>query len=85
MKELARQGITVTQGGTNASAQDPALGFRTKSERIDMNAFKSPVLTERHLSRLHELTGEVIVPKGTVITPKAREYIKAQGLILTFE
>jgi len=58
---------------------------KNKVERIDMSSFRSPVLTENHIQRLHVLTGEIIVPKGTVLTPKARQLIIQKNILLTIE
>ena len=49
-----------------------------------MSKYKTPVLTENHMRKLHVLTGEVIVPKGTVVTPKAKELIKEKQILISF-
>jgi ethanolamine utilization cobalamin adenosyltransferase len=49
-----------------------------------MKKYRTPVLTEDHIRRLHELTGEIIIPRGTVITPKARELVRKNQIIITF-
>ncbi len=73
VEELRSSGVKITyNSGSGVNHQ----ALRTKTETIDMSKYKTPVLTENHIRRLHELTGEVIVPEGTVITPKAREMIK---------
>ena len=60
-------------------------GLKNRSERINFNGFKTPVLTERFLVHLHELTGEIIIPKKTVITPKARDLIREKGIKVRLE
>ena len=55
-------------------------GFKNKSERPDFSGYKTPVVTERHIQRLHELTGEIVVPKNTIITPKAHDVIREKGI-----
>ena len=50
-----------------------------------MSSYRTPVLTENHIQRLHPLTGEIIVPQGTVITPKARELIKVKQILVTMK
>jgi hypothetical protein len=80
MNELQARGIKIN---TNQLAVDQNRFLRNKVERIDMSKYRSPVLTENHLRRLHALTGEVIVPKKTVITPKAREIAKEKNIIIT--
>lgn len=84
VKELKRQGVQVVVSGGQAQ-QQVMNGFRTKSEKIDMSKYKTPVLTEGHIRKLHELTGEVIVPERTIITPKAKELIKERQLSIIFE
>ncbi|MDZ7724101.1 MAG: hypothetical protein U5R06_15165 [candidate division KSB1 bacterium] len=65
----------------------PTLGKRRRpqSETIDMSGYQSPVLTERQIQRLHDLTGRVIVPSGTVVTPKAKELLKRKQISLIIE
>ncbi|MBN1782677.1 hypothetical protein JW948_16190 [bacterium] len=77
VRELKARNVTVVYGGST-----PVSGVqgRSRSETIDMSAYKTPVLTENRLQRLHELTGEVIVPEGTIVTPKARELIRRKNL-----
>ncbi len=86
VRELHKQGVQVVSGNAEIiPADSSASGMSVKTEKIDMSSYKTPVLTEQHLSRLHELTGTVVVPRGTVITPKAREAIKAKKLYIRFE
>ena len=88
VQELAKNGIQVVSTGSSGNKTSVNTGFQgliSKSERIDMSKYKSPVLTENQLNKLHELTGEVIIPKGTVITPKARQIIQKKQLQITFE
>jgi len=47
-----------------------------------MSKYKTPILTENHIQRLHELTGKVIIPQGTIVTPKAKELLKEKNLSL---
>ncbi len=86
--ELAKRGIKVvnnSQAVEAAAVLNKLPGVRTRVERIDMSAYKTPVLTELQLQRLHELTGEIVIPNGTVITPKAKEMIRSKGLIVNKE
>lgn len=88
VRELARQGVTVVQGGGNgvsSVASDVNYGIRTKTEKIDMSRYKTPLLTERMLDKLNSLTGEVIVPNGTVVTPKAKEILREKRISVRFE
>ena len=89
VKELARHNIKVVHaGGTLAGIVLPENGvqldgFRTKTEEIDMKAYRSPVLTENHINRLHELTGEIIIPRKTILTPKARMALKSKNIMVS--
>ncbi len=86
--ELTRRGVTiVTTGRTTAIGTDEAaqVSLRTKVERIDMSGYRTPILTEAHIQRLHELTGEIIIPEGTIMTPKAREAVRARRVTIRFE
>jgi hypothetical protein len=88
VSELEKRGVHVTNS-PNVNSENlvssASHGLTNKSQKIDMSSYKSPVLTERHIRKLNELVGEIIVPHGTVITPKAREEIKKRRLILKFE
>ena len=85
VKELKKQGIQVINSSGKNSANLPIHTYRTKSEKIDMSKYKTPILTENHIQRLHELTGNIIVPKRTIITPKAKELLKEKQLTIKFE
>lgn len=85
VKELKKQGIQVIPSSDNNSLGVSTDSLRTKSEKIDMSRYRTPVLTEIHIRRLNELTGEVLIPKNTIITPKAKEIIKEKRLIITRE
>jgi len=50
-----------------------------------MDKYRTPILTENQIRRLHVLTGEVIIPNGTVITPKARELLKEKGITVVLD
>ncbi len=90
VQELVKQGVKVvsTNGSmvpANILLPSADTGLKTKSEKIDMSKYKSAVLTENHIDRLHELTGEIIVPKGTIITPKAKQKIRDKQIAVTIE
>jgi len=80
MKELAKQGVKVTVSPEKISQSGPVVGLRNKCQRIDMSKYKTPILTENHIRKLHELTGQVRIPSGTIITPKAKELIKEKQI-----
>ncbi len=87
VKQLKANGVPVIidpkitgTGIANALVSNPS-----KSERIDMSKYKTPILTERHISKLHELTGKIFIPHGTLITPKARETAKRNNILIEME
>jgi hypothetical protein len=85
MKELKKQGVQVLASSEKRAQLDQMYGLRTKSEEIDMSKYKTPILTENHIRKLHELTGEVVIPKGTIVTPKAKEIIKEKRISIVFK
>ncbi len=89
VSELEKRGVKIVASSQNAPVNTggslTVTGIKTKTEKIDMTGYKTPILTERHIDRLHELTGEIIIPMGTVITPKAREVIKQKNLSIRYE
>lgn len=85
VKELKKQGVGIVSGNGINGKEDPHSGLRNKTEKIDMSKYKSPVLTENQIRRLHELTGEIIIPRDTVITPKAGELIKEKQISIVLD
>lgn len=84
--QLKKQGIKVVDNSSQGSfSQNINNQLRSRTEVIDMSKYQSPILTERQLKQLHELTGKIIVPQKTVITPKASEIIKKKNLKLEYE
>lgn len=83
VNELKKQGVKVVTTAGQSVNFDLEKTLPSKSQEIDMSKYKTPILTENHIRRLHELTGEVLVPKGTVITPRAKELIKQKQLTVT--
>ena len=91
VRQLAAKGVKVTVdpkkvgGGIVGALTNNTTGLQTKVERIDMKKYKTPILTERHIDKLHVLTGKVIVPCGTIITPKARQTAKRKQIVIEVE
>ena len=83
--ELQRRGIAVD--GLSPDAHAHASGVSAPATRLvlDLSMYKTPVLTERHLLSLDESIGEIGIPKGTVITPGARDIIKRRSLSVSSE
>ncbi len=87
VKSLANNGIKIVSSGglppgKNISGTSGNTGISVRSEVIDLSGYKTPVLTERHLRNLHELTGEIRVPLATITTPKAREILKRKNIAI---
>jgi len=83
VKELKKQGVTVTAPPGSPLPNQPVIEGKTRSEEIDMSKYVTPVLTENQIRKLHPLTAEVIVPAGTVISPNARELLREKQLRIT--
>ena len=50
---------------------------------IDMSSYKTPVVTENHLSSIAAEIKEIIIPEQTIITPGAKQIIKNKQLIVS--
>ena len=90
VKELERSNIKVVHSvnldvSFSSGNVKKSIGLRIKKEKIDMSSYKSPVLTENHIKRLHELTGEIVIPENTIITPKARQMLKLKNVVVNYE
>ena len=85
VKEIKKQGVQVVDASGNNVSNTQMHNYQTKTERIDMSKYKSPILTENHIKQLHELTGNLIIPQGTIITPKAKELLKEKNITFKIE
>ena len=83
VKIISRGEPNRTPGGEITEQEAGRAVFRC--ERPDMSGYRTPILTERQLLHLHELTGEIVVPAGTVITPKAKQLVREKGIQVIFE
>jgi hypothetical protein len=72
-----QRGISPAQG--DASAPQPGGGT---SLEIDMSAYRTPVLTEGHLSRIDTRISTIVVPCNTVVTPGAWGTLRSKRLTL---
>jgi len=75
-RELAGRGITLP--ATPAALPDGAV-------RIDFSNYRTPVLTERALIGLHQRSHTVVVPKGTIVTPRAKECLREKNIGIIYE
>ena len=55
-----------------------------KKQEIDMSNYKTPVLTEFALESVGQDVNEIIIPKGTVFTPGARDIIKKRNFVISY-
>lgn len=49
---------------------------------IDLSNYKTPLLTEKYLAKLDKAIVEIVVPKGTIISPGAKDIIKKRNLVI---
>lgn len=82
LRELAETGgIRTAEARTGPGATQTAPG----SERLDMSAYKTPLVTENSIRRLHELTGSIIVPAAARITPRAKELLREKNIKVIYD
>ncbi len=80
LRQLGNPGAPIIEAGS-ASAAQPLTGVA----RIDMSKYKTPLITERDMLTLHELTREILVPQGTILTPRARDLIRKKNITILYE
>jgi hypothetical protein len=80
--ELRKRGLGV--GGPGRPVQEsPVRHTRPGSTlEMDMSAYRTPVLTENHLTRVDPAIATIIVPCNTVVTPGARILLRTKKLTL---
>ena len=78
LRELSNRGFNIEQA-------IKVTDVKTNLLNIDMNGFKTPVLTENKLFTIDENITKLIVPAKTVITPGARYIIKQKNLTLIYK
>jgi len=55
-----------------------------KKQEIDMSGYKTPILTEFTLESISQDINEIIIPKGTVFTPGARDIVKKRNFTISY-
>jgi hypothetical protein len=75
-RELASRGIVVQK--EPAALPDGAV-------RIDFSRYRTPVLTERTIAGLHLQSHTVVVPQGTIVTPRAKEILREKQIGIIYE
>ena len=78
--ELAKLGIEIDYSTAGEKKQCTSVSRKKLCEIIDLKSYKTPVLTENHIESLSPDIIEIEVPKGTIITPGARDLIKKRNL-----
>jgi hypothetical protein len=75
-RELANRGIVIQT--SPAALPDGAV-------RIDFSRYRTPVLTERAIAGLHQQLHTVVVPEGTIVTPRAKELLREKKMGIIYE
>jgi hypothetical protein len=83
LRELAKQGETRAPKTCSCHRATPSAA--AGSERLDMGAYKTPIVTENSVRRLHELTSSIVVPAATRITPRAKELLREKNITIIFD
>ena len=80
--ELSKQGIEIEMGNSTYS-QNASFTQKEKTQyKMDLSKFKTPLVTEEEILNLSSSVKEIIVPKGTLLTPNARDLIRKRKLTL---
>ena len=81
--ELSKIGVELDLSKEMKTVDFSSNGKRKKQE-IDMSNYKTPILTEFALESISKDVNEIIIPKGTVFTPGARDIIKKRNFIISY-
>ena len=81
--ELQRRGIVIEPSSSDAVRSATTQLVARKSATIDLAGYATPVLTERHVLALDASVEELIIPRGTIITPGAKDVIKRRALVVS--
>lgn len=85
IKELKAQNAEITVFPKKDIGQNHSFSLSLESKKLDLSKYRTPLVTENHIDKLHELVGEIVVPQGTIFTPKAKEKIREKNLHVTYE
>lgn len=85
ISELENRGVHITASPIQNESGCDRRDSEARAEKPDLSAYRTPVLTERHILRLQPETCRIIVPAGTVISPRAREMLKEKNIRLQTE
>ena len=79
VKELTKRGVQITGEISNISAFEEI----NKKIEIDMNKYKTPLLTEKRILEIDNKITEIEIPQKTIITPSAFDLIKQRKIKIT--
>ena len=80
--ELSKKGIEVEVGNSSFTQNTPLLQKEKTQQKLNLSKFKTPLVTEEEILNLNSSIKEIVVPKGTQITPNARDLIRKRKLTL---
>ena len=83
--ELLRRGEVIGPSSNEIKTICPCNSNNNKNKEravIDLSNYKTPLLTENHLTTLDKAIVEIVVPKGTIISPNAKDIIKKRNLVI---
>ena len=82
--ELLRLGEVMSPSSNELKTNCPCNSNNKNKQRevIDLSNYKTPLLTENHLTTLDTAIVEIVVPKGTIISPNAKDIIKKRNLVI---
>jgi len=80
VEQLTKLGVEVDYSSITGGKICSGSSRKNLNEIINLENYKTPVLTVNQLNTLSMDVLEIEVPKGTIITPGAREIIKKRNL-----
>lgn len=84
LKELTKRGESL-----DFSTKEAANAVKINSKKkqcivFDMSKYKTPLLTEDDIRSVDQAVEEITIPKGTIITPGAKDIIRKRNLKLNY-
>ncbi|MEJ2614006.1 MAG: hypothetical protein P8Z35_03525 [Ignavibacteriaceae bacterium] len=83
IKELLKIGVEL-DFSKEIKSNNLSNNGNQKKQEIDMSGYKTPILTEYILEAIEPDVNEIIIPKGTVFTPGARDIMKKRNFIISY-
>ena len=80
--ELKRNDVEIVTGNSSSTKNNISLPKEKTQHKMDFSKFKTPLVTEEQIRNLSSNIKEIIVPKGTLLTPNARDLIRKRNLTL---